>query len=334
MEVAAAAGVSKSTVSRVLSGGYVSVDARRRINEAIERLNYHPYTAARVLVKNQSRTLGIVVADSTDAFFSTIVRGIVFAAAENGYDIQLLTTFYDENLEVKHISKLAEGSVDGIIVIGSRRKWERTELCIKAGQKGVLPIVMVEPPVDDILVHTISIDNRRAAFEATRYLVSLGHTEIAHLSGPSDLKVARDRLAGYIWALEESALPVENSLIIERGLRKADGLVSGRLIWSLPKQPTAVFAANDFVALGVWETLNEKGLCVPTDLSLVGFDNLELLEIAGIPLTTVDQPRFAMGVKAVAILLDTISGKLSSGDIRHEVLESSLVIRSSAKRIG
>ena len=178
-------------------------------------------------------------------------------------------------------------------------------------------------------IHAVGIDNVQAAADAVQHLILLGHQRIAHICGPLDLPAGVQRKRGYQQALAKHDIPVDESIIVQGDFRKDGGYEAARHLLTSPRPPTAIFAANDATSLGAWKAARELGLAVPGDLALVGFDDIELLELAEIPLTTVRQPLYQMGYLAMQMLISLIEADGPLGGLRHVTLPTELVIRGS-----
>lgn len=328
-DVARKAKVSKSTVSRVLNGGSVSSHTRAAVMAAIDALDFRPNSAARGLATKTARTIGLVLSDVADPFFSEIIRGIDTCAGEHGYDLLLCSVQWEEQRELRYLSRLAERKVDGLLMVSGRmiRDDAALEAFLQAaGPKR--PIVFLDRPLPGCEVCTVGIDNVQAAEDAVRHLLHLGHRRIAHISGPPDVPASHDRLLGYRRALLGAGLEPDMGLVVQGGFQKEGGYAAAHRLLTMPHLPTAIFAANDLAALGAWKAAREAGLAVPHDLALVGFDDIDMLALAEIPLTTVRQPRYQMGFTGARILISLLQEPGQAG-VQRVVLPTELVVRES-----
>jgi len=320
-DVARRAKVSKSLVSMVTRGeDGVSAEKREAILEAIEELNYRPNLMARSLVERRTRILGVMVSNLRNPYFGGVVSGIQARAAELGYRVLFNTGDRRPDLEEQAIESLLDLAVDGLVLASPRVSDETIAL---AGQS-VPVVVLNRNPVDDSS-DSVTNDNIAGARLAVEHCVSFGHQRIAIITG-GDSAAAQVRREGYLRAmrefdLEEHIVTVEGTHNEEGGYRGAQELLK------LKPLPTAVFASNDLCAIGAMNALEEAGLTIPDDISLVGYDNNTLAALRHIQLTSIDQPGADMGRSAVDRLSERIEGERFTPS--HEVVAPSLVIRST-----
>lgn len=327
-DVARRAGVSKSSVSRVLNGGPVSSKTRQAVLDAIQELGYRPNVAARGLVTKRSQTVGFVLTDVADPYYSQIIRGVDAALSEKGYSLVLCSARWDNERELSYIRLLAEHRVDGLLVL-SGQTTSSEHILHALSEEMERPIVVIDRSIPGAGFDTIGVDDFAAAAGAVRHLINLGHTRIAHVTGPLNYHSGVHRLQGYRHALAQAGIPVDDSLIVPGDFTKRGGYEAAAKLFSRSEPPTAIFAANDVSALGVWQAAREWGLRIPEDLALVGFDDIELLSLADIPLTTVRQPRYDYGYMGTQMLLARIEEGGQPGKRRQVILPTELVIRSS-----
>ncbi|MGC5325086.1 LacI family DNA-binding transcriptional regulator [Brevibacillus sp. SYSU BS000544] len=322
-DVAKKAGVSVATVSRVLTGKDNILDeTRKKVLLAVEELNYRPNKLARNLRKLESKTIVAVVPDISNIFFSDIIRGIETVAQQNGYYVLLGNTHNDIQSEIDYIEMVKEKLADGVILLTARIPKEEI---ISISQE--LPVVLACEYVDGADIPTVTIDNISSARKVVNHLVALGHQRIGFISGPLNVILSRDRLKGYRQALLAHDIPVDESLIQEGDFRIESGYQMASRLLALSQPPTAIFAANDEMAIGAIQSIKEKGFQVPQDIAVVGFDNIRITTIVEPALTTVNQPKFAIGCKAMEILLKIMNNEPI--ERKQIVLDDELVIRQS-----
>ncbi|MCL6443016.1 MAG: LacI family transcriptional regulator [Alicyclobacillus sp.] len=322
-DVAKLAGVSTATVSRVLSNAVrVSPDTRRRVLEAIEALDYQPNISARNLRKLETNTIIVVVPDITNMFFSRVLLGVQSLATSHGYQVLLGDTHNDIERERGFLNALKQKRADGMILLTARvSPWIIEEFSSQ------YPIVLACEYIEGSHIPTVSIDNISAARKATEHLIKLGHRRIGCILGPMNVVLNRDRLRGYEQALASSGIDIEPILIQEGDYSYESGYNLLLKLFAMRHPPTAVFAANDEMAIGVINAVRTLGMSVPRDVAVVGFDDIRLASIVSPALTTIAQPAFEIGYTAATILLDVIAGK---DFVRKQVvLEDRLVIRES-----
>lgn len=328
-EVALRAQVSPSTVSHVINNTrFVSEEVHARVLAAMDELGYRPNALARSLRRGRTFTLGLILPDSANPFFAEIGRGIEATAFDSGYSVILCNTERDYKKEELYVDVLTKNQVDGIIFVSAGDRPDSLYALLKRQ----LPVVLVDRLVTGLEVDLVMSDNRLGGYEISDHLIELGHQHIACITGPSYITPSAERIAGYREALQEAALPVEENLIVQGDFRIESGYSAAMEILKRPGAPTAIFACNDLMAVGAMLAAHQTGRRVPQDLAIVGFDDIELASYLTPPLTTVHQPKMAMGRRAVYLLIERINDK----DLppRCEVLPSKLVIRDScgAKR--
>ncbi len=327
-DIARQAGVSASTVSRVLNGNKRVAEAKRAlVLAAIEQHHYRPSAMARGLVRGRSMTVGVLVQDIISPFFAQMVLGVEQGLDSAGYQPMLMTTHWRagrQAAEAHTLQLLLEREVDGLIVLAGRIPDE--ELRAVAAR---VPIVVVARRVAGLEAQCLHFDNQEGAYRATRYLIALGHTRIAHIAGPSEHPDARDRRAGYVRALAEANLTPDPDLIVEGRFTAAAGLACVEQLLTRGEQFSAIFTANDQTAYGAMLGLFNHGYHIPTDMSLVAFDDQHLSAYTLPPLTTVRQPMIDMGRAAAEGLLRLLDGD----DPMLPEFPAELIIRKSALRL-
>ncbi len=327
-DIAKQAGVSRSTVSRVVNQSPdVSEDVRKRVLDVIEDTGYQPHAAARALASQRSWTIGLVLPQSVSSFFTDpyyphLTKGIAQACNQANYTLALFLVGTKDD-EEKIFPRLSRpGFVDGIIIQSGHHgdQW-----IIGRFVDAKLPFVVAGRPFRSDNVSYIDIDNVNAADMAVSHLIRLGRRRIAMINGPTTSTVGIDRRNGYLEALKERGLERDDALIIESDFTEAGGYYSMQRL--LPTKPDAVFAASDIMAFGAMRAAREAGLQVPDDIAVVGFDDLPLSPLYDMQLTTVRQPVVQFGVKAVDVLIDMIEHGMYPP--RHIIMGTELVIRSS-----
>jgi LacI family transcriptional regulator len=336
-DVAQRAGVSAMTVSRVINNsGYVSATTRQRVERAIEELGYVPNALARQLRSKRTKTLALIVSDITNPFFTTIARGVEDVAAPRGFSVMYCNTDESAAEEAKYLHVLIERQVDGVLFVPTRS----TGASFRTLRTHRMPVVVLDRRVADRRVDSVRCDSEAGAHALTRHLISLGHRRIAVLTGRRTISTSVDRVAGCRRALEESRLELDDDLVRYGGynfgsLNQADGYQMAReVLASASCRPTAIFAANNFIAFGAIRALREAGLRVPEDMSVVAFDDLPGDWVLDPFLTVVVQPAYAIGRHATELLLDRIAGDPDAAG-QAVVLPFELIIRrSSAAPLG
>jgi LacI family transcriptional regulator len=326
-DIAKQAGVSRSTVSRVVNDHpNVSEKVRKRVLDVIQNTGYHPNAAARTLASQRAWMIGLVLPHSvsfffTDPYFPRLTQGIAQACNQHDYTLGLFLagTKADEEKIFPRVSR--KGLLDGVIVQAGNRGDQLIERLANAD----IPMVVAGRPFQPIDVSYIDIDNVNAAYNAVSHLIRIGRQRIGTIAGPANSTVGIDRKEGYLKALIERGKQVDESLIIEGDFTEAGGYYAMQQL--LGANPDAIFAASDIMAIGAIRAARESGLCVPEDIAFVGFDDLPLSAPMTPALTTVRQPINQFGMKAVDILIDLIEN--GSKPARRIIMNTELVIRDS-----
>ncbi len=324
-DIAEEAGVSHSTVSRALQGtGRMSEETRARIIELAAEMGYTPDALARSLVRGRTHTVGVVVTTIADPFVAGIVAGIEEVAGEAGYTVLLGASHSNPEREIAVVENLRQRRVDAVIVTASRVGDHYSEHLQRFGA----PIVLVNNMVQGEYLYAITCDQIDGAYQATSYLIELGHRRIAYIGSATRQHSSRLRQRGYETAVAEAGLPIDPHLVVSP-IAPSDVEVGQKALQTLwPMHPSAILAYNDLTAIGVMMAAREMGIRIPEDLSLVGFDDIDVTEFVTPPLTTVHQPREAMGRAAMQMALDLLQEKAS----QNRTLACKLVIRESATR--
>jgi len=322
-DVAKEANVSYSTVSRVLNNNkHVRPDKRQMVLDAVSRLGYVVNQQARSLAGGSSEVIGLLVPDVGTMYTGQFLLGIDETLAKNGYDIMLHTTHNRVTKEAVYINRLSMGMTDGLLLL----------LPIDTEYLRILhdkqfPYVVIDNKDFDDFSPTVGADGYTGACEAMRYLLELGHRRIGHITGRLAISSGYERLQAYRDTLAAYGIAYEPELVVEGDYTQLTAYHSSQGLLDLPQPPTAIFAANDEAAFGVLDAIRNRGLTVPGDISLVGFDNIPQAELTHPALTTVHQPIRDMGRVAAEMLMAIISNP--DTPTRKVVLETKLVIRAS-----
>ena len=324
-DVAKLAGVAPITVSRVINGaGSVTEDTCQRVQHAIDQLHYVPNSLARSLRSRQSHTIALIVSDITNPFWTTIARGVEDTAAENDYRTILCNTDENPAKETNYLNLLVERRVDGAIIAPATREKKRLVLLTQLQ----VPCVLIDRRVDGFKADRVYGDSRTGARQLIDHLVDLGHRRIALINGPKTISSAQDRAAGYREALEAHGLAVEDDLIFQGDFKQESGRRLTQQILVRDQRPTAIFAANNFIALGVLQALQEAGLRVPEEMALVCIDDVPYLSAIDPLLTVAAQPAYEMGEAAARLLVERLT-TYRTGKAREVILPTQLIIRRS-----
>ena len=325
VDVAHAAGVSYSTVSRVVNDkNSIAPEKRARVLEAIERLGYVPNIQARKLAGGRARVVGLVVHDLWSSYQVEILRGIDTELAAGQYDLMLYTSHGRAATESAYVSALTQGLAEGLLLLLPRG----LSAYVSGLTQRQFPYVLIDHEGVPGVAPAIGAANRLGAYHATRHLLELGHRRIGFITGNLEFGAARERLDGYHAAFSDFNCQVDHSLVCEGDFQRPRAVAAGRALLSRFERPTAIFASNDVSAFGVMEAARELGLRIPEDLSVVGFDDIPEASNVDPPLTTVRQPLEEMGRVAVRTLLATMHDQ---GHRTERIeLPTRLIVRASA----
>jgi LacI family transcriptional regulator len=326
-QVAESAGVSIQTVSRVLNNRPdVSPETRQRVQQIISDLRYQPFAIARGLASNRTYTLGLIAADFSDYWFSQVVTGAEIEAHEHGYFFMLGSTGGDSLEEPKFLRLLKQRHVEGFLFVRASRPNDLEHLR-NLQQSGILIVTTgFYLPMAEFGV--VEVDNLAGGRTATQYLIELGHSQIAMITGPTDWKSVSDRTQGYIQALDSAKITLNPDLIVhgENWLHRS-GYEAAKELLKKKQAFTALFAQNDRIAHGAISAFKEAGLRVPQDVSVVGYDDIPEAEFSDPPLTTIRQPMQEVGKAATRLLIKMIEDPTSTP--QQILFDTELVIRSS-----
>ncbi len=325
-DVARIAGVSRSTVSRVVNNHpSVRPEVRERVWRAVRESGYQPHAVARSLVTNRTHILGVLIPEMvttlfTDPFFPLLLRGATEACNAHKYHL-MLSLFNDPaSRDEMYARVLGNGYLDGVVVASASSSDPLIPRLLHDG----IPFVSVGRHPDH-RVHYVDVDNVGGARMAVEHLIRLGHRRIATITGRMDMTAGQSRLEGYRQTLEAHGIPVSPELIAEGDFSEEGGRIAMERL--LPARPTAVFVASDMMAMGAMKAIREAGLRVPDDIAVVGFDDLSVASLVEPPLTTIRQPVGRLGVMAVEMLIGLLEGTITSP--QHVVLPVQLILRAS-----
>jgi DNA-binding LacI/PurR family transcriptional regulator len=334
VDIAALAHVAPMTVSRVINGsGYVSAEMREKVQRVIDKLEYHPNALARGLKSQRSHVIGILVPDILNPFAAELAGSIQETMLERGYTAFLSTTEQSTRREQAALSAFFDHRVAGIAVatVDTPAGSEALERFTRRG----MPIVVVGRNAAPAGIDRVTADHWKGAYQAVEHLIALGHKRIAYIGGSPRTAGRLRRFHGFLEAMRAHGLSVPEELIAgpnhESGpgySKQADGYEAMKHLLELPHPPTAIFARNDFTALGAMSAARDHGVAIPADVAIVGFDNVPQSAFTAPPLTTVAQPTAEQGREAAMMLLDRIEGRADRGQ-REVCLECRLIVRGS-----
>lgn len=329
-DVAGLAGVSISTVSHVVNGTrFVSEEATIKVRDAIATLDYIPSALARSLKTSKTKTVGMLTSSNANPFFAEVIQGVEATCYSLGYHLVLCNSGMSEQSGLKkqaaYLQTLSEKRVDGLLVMSAYS----SELFFQLLEQQPFPLVVLDCNTSLRNADIIMDDPDLGGYEATRYLIEQGHRAIGCISGPNLLSPSEERLNGYRRALYEFGISVNPQWIIEGALTAESGYQAACQLMTLSTRPSALFCGNDLMAMGAISALQSNGLTVPDDVSIVGYDDIELAAYTSPPLTSIAQPKRKLGVMAAKTLIQRIENPDTPPAIK--TLKSTLVVRHSVK---
>jgi DNA-binding LacI/PurR family transcriptional regulator len=324
--VAKLAGVSVATVSRVLNGEEVVKEkTKTKVLEAIKKLNYKPNRVAQRLrtTRKTSKLVGLLIPDIQNPFYVDVIRGIEEYAYANNAAVIIGNFSQDEKKEKLYLDILKSESVDGFVVAPSNEKDQYVKQLIQDG----FPIVCIDRGLKDVDVDLVKVDNQQGVFKAIEHLIKLGHKRIGFIVGNPSIPTSQERLDGYHQAMKQYGIEIDASLLLgEKSDYESGTRLTARLL-DLENPPTAIFTGNNLLTLGALEVINQRGLRIPEDVAIIGFDDVYWANSLNPPLTAVRQPGFEIGKKAMELLMQRIqSPDAATLDV---IFKTELMVRKS-----
>lgn len=323
-DVARLAGVSNSTVSRVLNNKeYVKEDTREKVYEAVSQLGYKPSRIARSLRANASRIIGLIISDIQNPFFTSLVRAVEDIAYEHNYSLLLCNTDEDPEKEELYVELMMAERVSGVIITPTREY----DCPVKKLLEMNVATVCVDRQVLDCETDSVVSDNVESSFKLIAHLINRGHRRIGALFGPSEITTFRERLQGYKKAHLEKNLPIDDRLIKQGIPKEMEGYELAAQLLDMEDRPTALIAGNNLMALGAIHAIKDAQLFIPKDISLVSFDDREWAQLITPTITVASQPTYEMGRQAAELVMRRL--EKDDSPIKHVVLESEIIYRES-----
>lgn len=325
-EVAEHAQVSVTTVSHVINNTrFVSEAVRERVQHAMRELGYRPNSLARSLRRGETRTLGLVLPDSANPYFAEMARAVENAAFAQGYSVIISNTDDDPAKEMHYVAVLTAKQVDGIIFIATGETGNSLTQLSRSGP----PVVLVDRNLHEVQLDSVLADNQHGGYLAGKYLIESGCRRLACIAGPSSVTPSAQRVTGFRQALEEAGLDCRQEWILRGDFHPSSGYDAALQLLTGRDLPDGIFACNDLMAIGALRAIVERGYKIPQDVSLVGYDDIELASFASPPLTTIVQPKAEMAAGALRLLLERINN--SDHPTQSLVLPTRLVQRQSTR---
>lgn len=331
-DIAADTGFSVTTVSLVLNNkpSKIPEGTKQIILEAAQRLGYRPNQLAVSLVKKRTDTLGLIVSDVSNPFFSTLAKGVEDICRENGCNMILCNTNNMHKCDLNYINMLVDKGVDGIIygMAGDSTLKNAIDSCNLMKEQD-MSFVIIDRYFKKLHTSYIGVDHLMGGYYATKHLIEMGHKKIACITGPLHLDDVLERLKGYKKALKEAGIKYDSKLVFEGRYNMESGAAA--FPWLMKTKCTAVFAFNDMTAYGLYIEAKKNGVSIPKDFSIVGYDDIYFSKILEAPLTTIKQPVYEMGVKATEILIEAIKNKKKPEE--QFIYQPELIVRSSTMKM-
>ncbi|MFI7633500.1 LacI family DNA-binding transcriptional regulator [Nonomuraea sp. NPDC049400] len=326
-DVAAQAGVSVATVSRVLNNNpSVTEETRSRVHDAMAALNYRPNAVARSLRTEATRTLGLIIGDILNPFFAELARAVEDEAREAGYTVIIGNADERADQQDHYVRTLLEQRVDGLLICPTA---EVTPL-VEEVSLGERPLVFLDRTLSGVEVPSVRADGSTAIAELVAHLRALGHRRIAFVSGPSTLSTGRERTEAFLRAAAEHGLEVPETYVRVGDFRAVSGQRITAELLDLPEPPQAIFLGDNLMALGALDEVRERGLNIPGDVALASFDDVPWFNHVHPRITAISQPTAELGRRAVRVILDVLSGRAAES----VVLPATLVVRESCGESG
>ena len=333
-DIAKFAGVSVGTASKVINNqGNVKEALRFRVTAVVDKFNYRPSSIARGMKINRTKTIGLIIPKISNTFYVKVIELIEKEVNSRNYTLVLGNSSEHIEREINCLKTFSNMRVDGLILASTGlNQAARIQKELGTFQSLGIPVLLISRMLPGIDADTVELENQKGAFQATRYLIEKGHKRIGMISSSSHTSAARQRIKGYMRALEKYKLPHESPLVHMGGLSSDSGYVIMNQLLSLPERPSAVFVGSNFQLLGTLRAIKTQGIRIPEDISLICFDDTEWSAFSAPPLTAIEANTQAFSKKAVDLIFERIDGTYA-GKSRHLQISTQLVVRESVKKL-
>lgn len=331
-DIANATGVSSATVSRVINNsGYVKEETRDKVLKVINEKNYIPSAIARSLSIQDTSSIGVIIPDIENPFFSSVIRGISDVAEKNNYNILFFGTNETQSIEHSFLKTVQSQRLKGVIITPiSEYDMETRDYLIRLKESGI-PVVLVDRNIKNADFDGVFIDNVQSTYEGVESLIKAGHTKIAIITGPETSKPGKERLLGYKKAMEAYQLEIPTQYIAEGDFKVAKAYSRTEELLSLSVPPTALFTSNNLTTLGCLKYLTETKLQIGKDVSVLGFDDIETLKMIDFKLSVIDRDAKLQGQEAMNILIHRLKNPNQQAESKRIILPHSVILRGSEK---
>jgi LacI family transcriptional regulator len=330
-DIAKELGLSTSTVSRALRDSYeIGAETKQMVLDYAKKVNFKPNRIAQSLKDHKSMSIGVIVTEISNSFFSQVINGVESIAHKNGYTVIIAQSMESAERELLSLQHLTSSSIDGLIISVSTES-ENFQYLNDLHEKG-MHIVFVDLAIDHIETHKVIVDNFKGAYKATKHLIDQGKKNIAILSNNIGLSISRDRMAGYIEALKDHNLPVKESMIKYcnlGGMKYAEVEDAMKELMKKRNKPDAIFAGSDKLTIGCLKYLKEREIKVPDNVAVIGFSNTDLTDLIDPPLSVIRQPAFEMGEASTELLLSLIKSKKPVTKFETRIHTTELFVKKS-----
>lgn len=332
-EIARLLDISKSTVSRALrDSSEISEETKKKVIDLAESLHYSPNPIALSLLKQRTHTIGVIVPDIANRFYSSTIGGVEDIAYSRGYHTMIYQSHELFEREMSATRHIAQRRVDGLIVAIASQS-ENMDHFVQLQEQGI-PVVLFDRVLDGLETHKVRVDDYKGAFEATEHLISRGCRRIAHIAGPQPVSITRNRLEGYRDALQKHGMEFQEEWVLHSPITQEGGTERTYQLMALRNRPDAILGASDRITMGIHWALRQLGYKMPDDVAVIGFCDLSLASLMDPPISAITQPSFEMGQQATSLLLDLIESKNPPAHFETRVLQSNLVIQKSSLKVA
>jgi len=321
--------ITAATVSRALNNNSkISVATRKLVLDTAKEMNYEQNRLALALKSGKSYNVGVIVPRIDSNFFASVIRGVEEELYPKGYHVIICQTHDQQNLELENINSLLNAQVDGVLMSVSNAKIGNDTSFNRLIKKNV-PLIFFDRKKDIEGISSVTIDDFKGAYAATKHLIDKGYKRIAHLSNNRSLQIFQNRYLGYKQAIIDNGLEFDENLVIETISKVLEGRKTTKILLDMDNRPDAIFSSSDFTALGAIEEIKANGLKIPEDISVVGFSNEPFTKFMELSITSVDQSPIQMGRIAAQVFLEEVNNKGDKTE-KHVVLSPELIVRKSS----
>ncbi len=328
-DIARVLSISPSTVSRALRDHPdISKATKEKVLNTAKELDYVPDSLAQGLKSRRTNTIGIIVPEIKHHFFSSAISGIEDVTYNSGFTILVCQSNESVEREKINLKALVSNRIAGLLVSISQTTTDLSHFEVL--KKRGIPVVFFDRTIEGLNESKVIVDDFQGAYDIVTHLIQRGYKRIAHIAGPTNISIGKDRLNGYKKALEDNSIPLNSDFIIEGGFRQKDGANAAEKLIDMANRPDAIFAVNDPVAIGAFSKIKERRLVIPNDIALVGFSNNPVSALIEPALTTVEQPSHEIGRIAAELLLEKINDSSKAEEVIEKILKTRLIIRQSS----